>query len=94
MRGKCEEYGTMHCAKRKKKRATLTTKQNTVCWIVIQYLDKDSSKQNDPFRCSEWGPEAAEALAREIRVFKVPVGKDGKVRTFGEYVDRTPKHFR
>ncbi|KAG0010446.1 hypothetical protein BGZ82_003454, partial [Podila clonocystis] len=59
---------------------------------VIHFLDKDSAKRNDSFRNSEWGPEAAEALAREVRFFKVPGGKDGKVLTLGEYVDRTPKH--
>ncbi|KAF9314077.1 hypothetical protein BG003_004540 [Podila horticola] len=51
-----------------------------------------SSKHNDSFRNSKWGPEAAEALAREVRPFRLPAGKDGKVRTLGEYVDRTPKH--
>ncbi|KAG0095883.1 hypothetical protein BGZ93_005275 [Podila epicladia] len=71
---------------------TLTTQQNTVCWIVIHFLDKDSSKRNDSSRNSEWGPEAAEALAREVRPFKVPGGKDGKVLTLGDYVDRTPRH--
>ncbi|KAF8982019.1 hypothetical protein BGZ52_002274 [Haplosporangium bisporale] len=71
---------------------TCTTKQNTVCWLVIQYLNKDTSKMNDSFRCSEWGPEAAEALAREARPFKVPGGKDGKTLTLGDYIDRTPKH--
>ncbi|KAG0333142.1 hypothetical protein BG000_009441 [Podila horticola] len=35
---------------------------------------------------------AAEALARDVRVFKVPGGKDGRVRTLGEYVDKTPSH--
>ncbi|KAF9320282.1 hypothetical protein BG003_006672 [Podila horticola] len=71
---------------------TATTKQNTVCWMVIHFLDKESSKRNDSFRNSEWGPEAAEALAREVRSFKVPGGKDGAVRTLGEYVDKTPRH--
>ncbi|KAG0029855.1 hypothetical protein BGZ81_003345 [Podila clonocystis] len=71
---------------------TFTTKQNTVCWMVIHFLDKDSHKRNDSFRNSEWGPEAAEALAREVRPFKVPGGKDGKVLTLGEYVDKTPPH--
>lgn len=47
---------------------------------------------NDSFRCSEWGPEAAEALAREVRSFKVPGGKEGKSLTLGDYIDRTPKH--
>ncbi|KAF9314079.1 hypothetical protein BG003_004542 [Podila horticola] len=71
---------------------TFTTKQNTVCWMVIHFLDKESAKRNDSFRNSEWGPEAAEALAREVRVFKVPGGKDGRVLTLGEYVDKTPSH--
>ncbi|KAG0314946.1 hypothetical protein BG000_005361, partial [Podila horticola] len=71
---------------------TFNTKQNTVCWMVVHFLDKDSSKRNDSFRNSEWGPEAAEALAREVRPFKIPGGKDGKVLTLGEYVDRTPRH--
>ncbi|KAG0079885.1 hypothetical protein BGZ93_003069 [Podila epicladia] len=66
--------------------------QNTVCWMVIRFLDKGSSKRNETFRNSEWGPEAAEALAREVRHFKVPGGKDGKVLTLGDYIDKTPKH--
>ncbi|KAF9309610.1 hypothetical protein BG003_009549 [Podila horticola] len=69
-----------------------TTAQNTVCWMVVHFSDKESSKRNDSFRCSEWGPEAAEALAREVRPFKIPGGKDGNVLTLGAYVDKTPKH--
>ncbi|KFH70608.1 hypothetical protein MVEG_03458 [Podila verticillata NRRL 6337] len=69
---------------------TVTTRQNTVCWGVVQFLDKESSKLNDSFRNSEWGPEAAEALAKEVRTFKVPGGKDGKVLTLGDYIDKTP----
>ncbi|KAG0092076.1 hypothetical protein BGZ92_010907 [Podila epicladia] len=90
-----EEYGQNHVVLGTSTMCTwmtLTTKQNTVCWIVIHFLDKDSSKRNDSFRNSEWGPEAAEALAREVRPFKVPGGKDGKVLTLGEFVDRTPRH--
>ncbi|KFH65426.1 hypothetical protein MVEG_08904 [Podila verticillata NRRL 6337] len=62
---------------------TNTTAQNTVCWSVIHFLDKDSSKRHDSFRNSEWGPEAAEALAREVRVFKVPGGKGRKRTHYG-----------
>lgn len=60
--------------------------------MVIHFLDKYSAKRNDSFRNSEWGPEAAEALAKEVRVFKVPGGKDGKVLTLGDYIDKTPSH--
>jgi len=58
--------------------------------MVIHFLDKDSAKRNDSFRNSEWGLEEAEALAREVRVFKVPGGKDGKIITLGDYIDKTP----
>ncbi|KAF9209185.1 hypothetical protein BGZ59_010234 [Podila verticillata] len=47
--------------------------------------------RNDSFRNSEWGFEEAEALAREVRPFKVPGGKDGKAITLGMYVDKTPR---
>ncbi|KAF9314854.1 hypothetical protein BG003_003737 [Podila horticola] len=36
---------------------TFTTKANTMCWIVIQFLDAESSTENDSFRNSEWGSE-------------------------------------
>ncbi|KAG0019141.1 hypothetical protein BGZ82_000234 [Podila clonocystis] len=48
--------------------------------------------RNDSFRNSEWGPEAAEALAREVRPFKAAGGKDGRVLTLGDYIDKTPQH--
>jgi len=55
-------------------------------------LTKETAKQNDAFRNSEWGPEAADAMCKEVRHFKMPGGKDGKVLTIGDYIDRTPKH--
>ncbi|KFH66160.1 hypothetical protein MVEG_08261 [Podila verticillata NRRL 6337] len=69
-----------------------TTKKNTVCWIAVQFLNEEMSKQHDSFRNSEWGPGAAEAMCKEVRDFKVPGGKDGKVTTMGDLIDRTPKH--
>lgn len=59
--------------------------------MVVQYLDERSFKSNDSFRNSEWGPEAAEAMSKQVRNFKVPGGKDGRVLTLGDYIDRTPK---
>jgi hypothetical protein len=59
--------------------------------MVVLYLDKRSSKEHDSFRNSEWGPEAAEAMCKEVRHFKVPGGNDGKTLTLGDYIDRTPK---
>ncbi|KAF9334552.1 hypothetical protein BG006_001968 [Podila minutissima] len=49
-----------------------------------------SSKDNDSFRNSEWGPEAAETMCKQVRHFKVPGGKD-RVLTIGDLIDRTPK---
>ncbi|KAF9407895.1 hypothetical protein BGZ94_002525, partial [Podila epigama] len=68
-----------------------TSKRNTICWMVIQFLNKESSKANDAFRCSEWGAEAAEAMSKEVRHFKLPGGKDSTVLTVGDLIDRTPK---
>ncbi|KAG0331619.1 hypothetical protein BG004_001586 [Podila humilis] len=69
-----------------------TTKGNTVCWIVTEFLTKESSKQNDSFRNSEWGPEAAETMCNEVRHLKMPGGKGDRVMTVGDYIDLTPKH--
>ncbi|KAG0345670.1 hypothetical protein BG004_003338 [Podila humilis] len=69
---------------------TVTTRQNTVCWMMIHFMDKESYKRNDSFRTTEWGPESAEALAREVRDFRVPGGRDGVELTLGDYLDKTP----
>ncbi|KAG0019609.1 hypothetical protein BGZ81_009674 [Podila clonocystis] len=67
------------------------TKNNKVCYMVLLYLDKQLSKEHATFQNSEWGPEAAEAMCKEVRHFLVPGGKDGKTLTLGDYFDRTPK---
>ncbi|KAF8951052.1 hypothetical protein BGZ52_000564 [Haplosporangium bisporale] len=53
--------------------------------------NKNSSKENDSFRNSEWGPEAAEAMCKQVRHFKVPGDKEGQILTMGDLIDRTPK---
>lgn len=70
----------------------MTTKKNTVCWSVIHFLNNETSRADNSFRNSDWGPEAAEAMCKQVRNFKVPNGKDGKPSTLGEFIDRTPKH--
>ncbi|KAG0335239.1 hypothetical protein BG004_000077 [Podila humilis] len=69
---------------------TATTRENTVCWMMVHFMDKESYKRNDSFRTTEWGPESAEALAREVRDFKVPGGREGVELTLGDYLDKTP----
>ncbi|KAF9346620.1 hypothetical protein BGX26_001862, partial [Mortierella sp. AD094] len=39
---------------------TLITSEKTICWKVFEYLDQETSKTTNNFRCSEWGPEAAD----------------------------------
>ncbi|KAG0320037.1 hypothetical protein BG000_003715 [Podila horticola] len=70
---------------------TSTTCSNTICWVVIQHLNKETLKQHDSFHNSEWGSEAAEAMCKQIRHFKIPGGKDGNL-TLGDLIDKTPKH--
>ncbi|KAF9277909.1 hypothetical protein BGZ68_008911 [Mortierella alpina] len=67
---------------------TFTTKDKTICWMVVQHLDKFTSKEHDNFRNSEWGPEAAEAMCSEVRHFPIPNG--GRPTTLGSLIDLTP----
>ncbi|KAI1291469.1 hypothetical protein EDD11_008916 [Mortierella claussenii] len=66
---------------------TFTTADNTICWMVVLLLDKASSKVHDTFRNSEWGPEAAESMARDARDFPVYCGD---YTTMGDLIDLTP----
>ncbi|KAF9391886.1 hypothetical protein CPC16_003799 [Podila verticillata] len=70
---------------------TFTTKKNTLCWMVIEFLDKEVSREDDSDHYSEWGPQAAEEMCNKVRDFNVPGGKDGKVHTLGDLIDKTPK---
>ncbi|KAG0312636.1 hypothetical protein BGZ97_010996, partial [Linnemannia gamsii] len=70
--------------------ATLTTKQNTICWGATLFLDEETSKENDAFRNSEWGQEAAQAMCEEVKDFPIITGQ-GKTFTLQDMMDRTPK---
>ncbi|KAF9424441.1 hypothetical protein BGZ76_003525 [Entomortierella beljakovae] len=63
-----------------------TTAEKTICWTVVEFLDKGSSKRDETFRNTEWGPEAAETMCQVIRDF--PAGRNV---TMGEILDATPK---
>ncbi|KAF9411831.1 hypothetical protein BGZ76_005297, partial [Entomortierella beljakovae] len=65
---------------------TFTTAEKSICWMVIEFLNKDSSKRHESFRSSEWGADAAEAMCKEIRDF--PAGEN---LSMGEIIDATPK---
>ncbi|KAF9394282.1 hypothetical protein CPC16_011828 [Podila verticillata] len=55
------------------------------------FLNKYTSKQNDSFRASELGPEAAQAMCKEVRHFNISGGREGMGLTLGMLIDRTPK---
>ncbi|KAG0029857.1 hypothetical protein BGZ81_003347 [Podila clonocystis] len=70
---------------------TFVTKKNTICWMVNRTLTKRLCKDDsDTYYPTEWGLEKPEDMCKEVRDLKVPGGKDGKVLTLGDYIDRTP----
>ncbi|KAG0373979.1 hypothetical protein BGX24_010988 [Mortierella sp. AD032] len=69
---------------------TFTTAQKTVCYMAMQFLDDESSKDNDAFRNSEWGPEAAAVMCEQVKDFPVIGGGDKKV-TIGDLINWTSK---
>ncbi|KAK3813788.1 MAG: hypothetical protein JOS17DRAFT_840621 [Linnemannia elongata] len=71
--------------------ATFTTAQNTVAYNVIQFLTNEASKQNDAFRNSEWGPEAAIAMCEQVKDFPIVSGND-KELTLGDLFDWSDKN--
>ncbi|KAF9905575.1 hypothetical protein EC991_001536 [Linnemannia zychae] len=71
---------------------TFTTKNRTVCWSLVQFLDSETSKDNDSFRNSEWGPEAAALMCEQVRDFPIVSGGDKKL-TIGHLIDWTPKEY-
>lgn len=61
---------------------------------MIQYLDEESSKENDTFRSSEWGSESAVSMCKEVRDFPIAGGAQDApegVRTLRTLIDNTPK---
>ncbi|KAF9103858.1 hypothetical protein BGX27_010331 [Mortierella sp. AM989] len=68
---------------------TFTTRFNTICWMVLQQLDKETSKESDTFRNTEWGPEAAEAMCKQVK--DLPVPRNGM--TIGDLIELTPKEY-
>ncbi|KAF8937219.1 hypothetical protein BGZ58_003083 [Dissophora ornata] len=67
---------------------TFTTAERTVCWMVVEMLNEESNKIHDNFRASEWGPEAAESMSKEVRDFHVRENV-----TMGDLIDATPKEY-
>ncbi|KAG0207755.1 hypothetical protein BGX33_006649 [Mortierella sp. NVP41] len=69
---------------------TVTTEQKTVCFTIFQFLNEESSKENDSFRNSEWGQGPAKTMCDEVRDFPIISGGD-KPLTLGDLFDWTPQ---
>ncbi|KAF9320554.1 hypothetical protein BG003_005737 [Podila horticola] len=70
---------------------TLTTKNNTICWFVAEYLDSDSTTSYATRQNAGWGPGAAEAMCDQVRHLQVPIPRDGRNMTVGNLIDISPK---
>lgn len=56
---------------------------------MILILDEETKKSNDSFRNSEWGPEAAEQMCKEVKDFPILNG-DG-TKTLNYLIVNSPK---
>ncbi|KAF9898331.1 hypothetical protein BX616_004169 [Lobosporangium transversale] len=60
--------------------ATFTTRQNTICWMLVQHLDKDdrnsnssdSDKSKDRKHNLEWRSEAVKMMCEQFKDFLLP----------------------
>ncbi|KAH7056226.1 hypothetical protein BKA57DRAFT_522308 [Linnemannia elongata] len=74
----------------------MSTAQNTLCWSVIHYLSKKTTKEavEQRFRnienSGEWGATPAQTMCDETRDYPLKLG-DGKKRTMRDLYDLTPK---
>ncbi|GJJ74360.1 hypothetical protein EMPS_06718 [Entomortierella parvispora] len=71
---------------------TGATADNRICWVVIEYLERKSSKENASYRSSEWGQEAAESMCKLVYDFPITLRPEGSKMTMGHLLDKTPKH--
>ncbi|KAG0204790.1 hypothetical protein BGX33_008288, partial [Mortierella sp. NVP41] len=70
----------------------VTTAQNTVCWMVVKYLDEEMSKEIEGGRNEEWGPEATKAMCEEVKDFPIITGGN-KPLTMGDLIEWSPKEY-
>ncbi|KAG0237889.1 hypothetical protein BGW41_008315 [Actinomortierella wolfii] len=59
----------------------------SVAWMINHYIGDTATRNEERFRNSEWGPEAADQMANEVADMKAPFGG-----TIGECIRNTPPH--
>ncbi|KAG0231262.1 hypothetical protein BGW42_000364 [Actinomortierella wolfii] len=60
---------------------------NSVAWMVNHYISNVSTRNEERFRNSEWGPEAADQMAADVSDINAPLGG-----TIGDYIKNTPSN--
>ncbi|KAG0279761.1 hypothetical protein BGZ95_000293 [Linnemannia exigua] len=69
---------------------TFTMKDNTLCYVIVKYLDQEKSKHDGSFNNSEWGSKAAKAFCKEVQDFPIVSGSK-KPLTLGDLIAWTDK---
>ncbi|KAG0042624.1 hypothetical protein BGZ83_000244 [Gryganskiella cystojenkinii] len=86
-------FDSMNSIETPYKWVTFTTKSNTICWMVLEFLNETTSKeesQQEKVDNSEWGPQGIQSMCDAIRSFPISIGQ-GQSGTMGDLIDRTPK---
>ncbi|KAF9904348.1 hypothetical protein BX616_001336, partial [Lobosporangium transversale] len=68
---------------------TWTIKGNVYCWAVLHHKDGVSALDRSSFQNAEWGPEAIEAMCKDVRDFPIPGGLNNSL-TMGDLIDHSP----
>ncbi|KAF9971751.1 hypothetical protein BGZ73_005222 [Actinomortierella ambigua] len=58
---------------------------NSVAWMVNHYIGNAATRNEERFRNSEWGPEAADQMAADVGNINAPLGG-----VIGDYIKNTP----
>ncbi|KAG0219279.1 hypothetical protein BGX33_003826 [Mortierella sp. NVP41] len=64
---------------------TITIPKNRICWSVMAQVKNESEASQLRANNTEWGPEAAESMIKEVHEFPIKLGG-----VLGEIIDATP----
>ncbi|KAF9156204.1 hypothetical protein BG015_006789 [Linnemannia schmuckeri] len=67
---------------------TITIPKNRICWSVMAQVKSESEASQLRLSSTEWGPEAAESMIKEVHDFPIKLGGGGGI--LGDIIDATP----
>ncbi|KAG9069061.1 hypothetical protein KI688_009952 [Linnemannia hyalina] len=67
---------------------TITISKNRICWSVMAQIKSESEANQLRLSSTEWGPEAAESMIKEVHDFPIKLG--GGAGVLGDIIDATP----